>query len=96
MLPVYQVSATVLMAIKEWAGQLGVIAFTVGALMYYSVLYRSKLIPRWISGWGILAAASSLAAALLTIIWPGGSFFHGFRAPAASHRPCRKWFLRYG
>jgi hypothetical protein len=66
-LPVYQVSATVLMAIKEWAGQLGVIAFTVGALMYYSVFYSSKLVPRLISGWGILAAASSLAAALLTI-----------------------------
>ena len=63
----YQVSGTVLRAIKEWAGQLGVIAFTVGALMYYSVLYRSKLVPRLISGWGILAAASSLAAALLTI-----------------------------
>ena len=66
-LPVYQVSATVLLAIKQWAGQLGVIAFTVGALMYYSVLYRSKLVPRLISGWGILGAASSLAAALLTI-----------------------------
>ena len=64
---VFQVSGTVLLAIREWAGQLGVIAFTVGALMYYSVFYRSKLVPRLISGWGILAAASSLAAALLTI-----------------------------
>jgi hypothetical protein len=66
-LPVYQVSATVLLAIRQWAGQLGVIAFTVGALMYYSVFYQSKLIPRWLAGWGFLAAASSLAAALLAI-----------------------------
>ena len=63
----FQVSGTALLAIKEWAGQLGVIAFTVGALMYYSVFYQSKLVPRWLSGWGFLAAASSLAAALLTI-----------------------------
>jgi hypothetical protein len=63
----FQVSGTLLLAIKTWAGQLGVIAFTLGALMYYSVFFQSKLIPRWLSGWGLIAAASSLAAALLVI-----------------------------
>jgi hypothetical protein len=62
---VYQVSGTVLLAIKEWAGQLGVIAFTVGALMYYSVLYRSKLVPRLISGWD--PSSHVAPSALLTI-----------------------------
>jgi hypothetical protein len=65
--PVFQVSGTILLAIKEWAGQLGVIAFTMGALMYYYVFYQSKLVPRWLSGWGFLAAALSLATALLGI-----------------------------
>ena len=64
---VFQVSGTVLLAIQNGPAELGVIAFTVGALMYYYVFYQSKLIPRWLSGWGILAAASSLAAVLLTI-----------------------------
>jgi hypothetical protein len=63
----FQVSGALLLAIKEWAGQLGVIAFTMGALMYYYVFYQSKLVPRFISGWGFLGAASSLAAALLTV-----------------------------
>jgi hypothetical protein len=63
----FQVSGTILLAIKTWAGQLSVIAFTMGALMYYYVFYQSKLVPRWLSGWGLLAAALSLAAALLTI-----------------------------
>ena len=63
----FQVSGTILLAIKTWAGQLGVIAFTLGALMYYYVFYQSKLIPRWLSGWGFLGAALSLAATLLTI-----------------------------
>jgi hypothetical protein len=63
----FQVSATAVLAIKKWAGQLGVIAFTMGALMYYSVFYQSRVVPRFISGWGILGAASSLAAALLTV-----------------------------
>ncbi len=48
----FQISGTVLLAIKTWAGQLGVIAFTLGAFMYYYVFFQSKLIPRWLSGWG--------------------------------------------
>jgi hypothetical protein len=64
---VFQVSGITLLAIKEWAGELSVVAFTLGALMYYYVFYQSKLVPRWLSGWGFLAAAASLAAALLSI-----------------------------
>jgi len=56
---VFQVSGTLLLAIKTWAGQLGVIAFTLGAFMYYYVFYQSKLIPRWLSGWGFIGVAFS-------------------------------------
>jgi hypothetical protein len=64
---VFQASGTTLLAIKGWAGELAVISFTLGALMYYYVFYRSKLVPRWLSGWGLLAAAASLAAVLLSV-----------------------------
>jgi len=63
----FQASGVLLLAVRKWAGELGVIAFTIGAPMYYYVFYQSKLIPRWLSGWGLLAAALSLVAALLTI-----------------------------
>jgi len=63
----YQISGTLLLAVKDSAGLSSVVAFTVGALMYYYVLFRSKLIPRWLSGWGLVGAALSLACALLTI-----------------------------
>ncbi len=63
----FQASGTSLLAVRDWAGKLSVIAFTVGALMYYYVFYQSKLIPRWLSGWGFLGAALSLAAVLLAI-----------------------------
>jgi hypothetical protein len=63
----FQASGTSLLAVRDWAGKLSIIAFTLGALMYYYVFYQSKLIPRWLSGWGLLGAALSLAAALLAI-----------------------------
>ena len=63
----FQVSGTILLAIKTWAGQSAVIAFTLGGMMYYYVFYQSKLIPRWLSGWGFIGVVFSLAATLLTI-----------------------------
>ena len=63
----YQISGTLLLTVKTWAGQLSMIAFTIGALMYYIVFYQSKLVPRWLSVWGLLGAALTLASAVLAI-----------------------------
>lgn len=63
----FQVSGTLLIAIREWAGQLGVIAFTLGGMMYYFIFFQSKLIPQWLAGWGFLGAALSLTSALLSL-----------------------------
>jgi hypothetical protein len=63
----FQASGAALLAIKTWAGQLGVIAFIIGAMMYYYIFYQSKLVPRWLSVWGFMGAVLSLAAILLSI-----------------------------
>ncbi len=65
-IPTFQVLGTLILAISVWAGfVLGVIAFCLGAAMYYYVMYRSRLIPRWLSVWGLVALALLLSMALL-------------------------------
>jgi hypothetical protein len=66
--PYFQTLGTLLQAGREWANFVfGVSAFSVGALLYYAVLYQSKLIPRWLAGWGLLGAACSLSVAVFIL-----------------------------
>jgi hypothetical protein len=39
-------------------------AFSIGCLLYYIIFYRTKLIPRWLSGWGIVAGIFTILSAL--------------------------------
>lgn len=49
------------------AGLLIPIFFVMGALLFYSLLYRSELLPRFISVWGFTAAISILMLNLLSL-----------------------------
>jgi hypothetical protein len=62
-----QDSGALLMAVRSWAGLAGTLAFYPAALLYYIVFYRSRLIPRWLSGWGIAAVAMGFAASILVV-----------------------------
>ena len=51
----FQTLGTVLLNGNNAIGTILGIVFSLGALMLYYVFWRSKLIPRWISGWGFFA-----------------------------------------
>jgi len=61
-------SGTLAMAARDAAGVLAVVAFCLGALMYYAILFQTRLVPRWLSAWGLLGAGLALAGALLVML----------------------------
>ncbi len=64
----YAVPAMLLMAARDWLGPVaGVLTFGLGALMYYWVFFRSRLVPRWLSAWGLAGIALVIASATLVL-----------------------------
>jgi Domain of unknown function (DUF4386) len=52
------------------------IVFALGALMFYYVLFRARLVPRWLSGWGLVAALLWVSAGVLAmfgLVEPGST-----------------------
>lgn len=59
---------TGLRAIYDWNQLLGPRVFaSLAAVPFYYLLYQSKLLPRWISVWGLIGAPLYLASGLLAI-----------------------------
>jgi hypothetical protein len=68
----FQTLGTLIQGTRDWAGFcLAVIAFCLGALMYYFVFYQSRLIPRWLSAWGSIGAALLLFVVLWKLFGEG-------------------------
>ena len=63
-----EASGALLLTLRSWAGIAGTLAFYPAGLMYYLVFYRSRLIPRWLSGWGIVAVAMGFTASILVVL----------------------------
>ena len=62
-----QAIANSLVSIKDHAGLVAVFAFCLGAFLYYYAFFQSRLIPRWLSGFGLVAIVLLMAACLLAL-----------------------------
>ena len=63
----FQTLGTLLLQASDQINHILVIVFSLGALMIYYLFYQSKLIPRWLSVWGLIGAILYLASGLFVM-----------------------------
>ena len=64
----FQTSGVLLQGAYHWLGNvMPVLVFTIGAFMYYVVFYQTKLVPRWLSGWGLVGVTLCMISGLLVM-----------------------------
>ena len=61
----FQTSGALLLALKEWASIPEQFPYGLDVLILNYVFYQSELIPRWLSGWGLVGGALILAMGFL-------------------------------
>jgi hypothetical protein len=62
-----QAIGNLLVSVRDHAALVAVFAFCVGAFMYYYLFFQSRLIPRWLSCFGIVAIIMMMAACVLAL-----------------------------
>ncbi len=70
----FQGAAEIITTASDWMIHgAALICFSVGAAMYYIVFYQHRLVPRWLSGWGLVGLALVIIASVLVMfgIIPG-------------------------
>ena len=71
----FQPAGAAIKAVRDWAANgSAVFPWCVGAFIYYTIFYRTRLIPRWLSVWGLLALISFLVSAFASMFGLIGSF----------------------
>lgn len=61
----FRSSDALLIAARDWAGIVEQYPYGLGALIFYFILFQSELVPRWLSGWGLIGATLIVAMGLL-------------------------------
>ncbi|MCK0469850.1 DUF4386 domain-containing protein [Halalkalibacter sp. APA_J-10(15)] len=63
-----QVVGNVFLQTKNIVTPVLTIVFIIGAMLLYTLFYLTKLIPRWLSGWGLIAAVFYVTVDLVILL----------------------------
>ncbi len=73
----FQTADMLINAGADWLTNVAVLlTWCIGALMYYAVFYQCKLVPRWLTVWGLAGCTSTMLGCLLVmfhLIPPAGT-----------------------
>jgi Domain of unknown function (DUF4386) len=62
----FQTMGALLIIGQDWVSNVAVLlAWCIGALAYYYVFYQVNLMPRWLSGWGLVGITLTIVSSLL-------------------------------
>jgi Domain of unknown function (DUF4386) len=64
----FQTAGVLINAGTDWLNNVAVLlTWCIGALLYYSVFYQFRLVPRWLSGWGLVGIILTIIGSLLVM-----------------------------
>ncbi len=64
----FQTSGTLLIAVGDWSFPVfATLVFAISALIFNYLLYQSKIVPRWLSGWGFIGAILVFSLGILAL-----------------------------
>jgi hypothetical protein len=65
-LPMFQLIGGLLRTGRDYVNHIAmIVSLNIGAIMLYVLLYKSRLVPRWLSVWGIIGAILTITASFL-------------------------------
>jgi hypothetical protein len=65
----FQTIGAVIKAGNEWISNgVMLLCWCIGALMYYSLFYQYRLVPRWLSGWGLVGITLTIITSVLVML----------------------------
>jgi len=67
----YQQMGALLLAAGDWLELLTAVVFSIGSLMLNLLLFRIRIIPRWLSGWGLIGSVLYFAAPVVSMFSAG-------------------------
>lgn len=65
----FQTIGAIITAGDGWLGNgVMLISWCIGAFMYYGIFYRYRLVPRWLSGWGLAGITLTVLTSMLVML----------------------------
>jgi len=63
----FQTLGAMLSAAGEWFQMVSALVFCIGSVMISTLFYQTRLVPRWLSGWGLIGAGLYFIANLASL-----------------------------